>query len=578
MAAGRIVLPAYQPALDSDGNPISGAKIYTYYNNTTTPRATYTDAGLSVPHANPVVADSSGVFASIFADRAVSYSVTVTDASGAPLASYDNVQASSVGSIDGPVARVLDFIPADARAEVIAGTYTDDATDWIQAAIDTGDNVDLQGLTLYASGLTMATTQRALFSSIGTAELYKNSNGAILTISAADVTVSDVIFRGESPTYTGDNVSVTGARCTFINCGSQYAAGRALKCTGDALRVVGTNGIWHTDDATATGFDIEVGVSGTATLYHELHAIYTSQATGGIKLIDTGSHVISGRSQFGKLHIDSGTGPAGSNGGITMGARILGNVTVELASAVFTGNQFGAVNITFAAGTSGCRLDETNTLQVGATITNSGNGSSNYIVQSIGTGAYPYNGVAMKYGVAADAIELTHIAGTGLLCNWDFLLKNAKSLRVRNAADTADRSVISMSQGADNVFVGHGTGTSTTYIQGGSGGTAETVSGTIVVETKATQHRPAVNNTVDLGTTALRWKDGFSATWDATTAYKVNTVQVVGARKTGWTAATGTATRTTFDTATVTLPQLAERVKALIDDLHATAGHGLIGA
>lgn len=36
---------------------------------------------------------------------------------------------------------------------------------------------------------------------------------------------------------------------------------------------------------------------------------------------------------------------------------------------------------------------------------------------------------------------------------------------------------------------------------------------------------------------------------------------------TGWTAATGSATRTTFDTTTVTLPELAERVKAIIDDL-----------
>lgn len=52
---------------------------------------------------------------------------------------------------------------------------------------------------------------------------------------------------------------------------------------------------------------------------------------------------------------------------------------------------------------------------------------------------------------------------------------------------------------------------------------------------------------------------------------------VVGGRKTGWTPATGTATRSTFDTASVTLPQLAEHVKALIDDLHITAGHGLIG-
>lgn len=51
-------------------------------------------------------------------------------------------------------------------------------------------------------------------------------------------------------------------------------------------------------------------------------------------------------------------------------------------------------------------------------------------------------------------------------------------------------------------------------------------------------------------------------------------VQILTSRRTGWTAATGTATRTTFNTATVTLPQLAERVKALLDDLTA---HGLIG-
>jgi hypothetical protein len=56
--------------------------------------------------------------------------------------------------------------------------------------------------------------------------------------------------------------------------------------------------------------------------------------------------------------------------------------------------------------------------------------------------------------------------------------------------------------------------------------------------------------------------------------YEVNGTQVVGARVTGWAAATGTATRTTFVTSTVTLEQLAERVKALVDDLIA---HGLIG-
>lgn len=59
------------------------------------------------------------------------------------------------------------------------------------------------------------------------------------------------------------------------------------------------------------------------------------------------------------------------------------------------------------------------------------------------------------------------------------------------------------------------------------------------------------------------------------TSFFVGTNQVVSSRKSGWTAPTGTATRTTFATSTVTLPQLAERVKALIDDL---MSHGLIGA
>ena len=55
--------------------------------------------------------------------------------------------------------------------------------------------------------------------------------------------------------------------------------------------------------------------------------------------------------------------------------------------------------------------------------------------------------------------------------------------------------------------------------------------------------------------------------------YSVGGEQVLGARKTGWGAPTGTATRSTFATDSVTLLELARRVKALIDDLRA---HGLI--
>jgi hypothetical protein len=57
--------------------------------------------------------------------------------------------------------------------------------------------------------------------------------------------------------------------------------------------------------------------------------------------------------------------------------------------------------------------------------------------------------------------------------------------------------------------------------------------------------------------------------------YKVNGTQVVTSRQTGYAAMTGTANRgTAYDTATITLEQLAERVKAVQDDL---TTHGLIG-
>ena len=56
---------------------------------------------------------------------------------------------------------------------------------------------------------------------------------------------------------------------------------------------------------------------------------------------------------------------------------------------------------------------------------------------------------------------------------------------------------------------------------------------------------------------------------------RVNGTQVVTSRRTGWTVPTGTATRAAFATSTVTTAELAERVKALIDDL---TTHGLIGA
>lgn len=90
----------------------------------------------------------------------------------------------------------------------------------------------------------------------------------------------------------------------------------------------------------------------------------------------------------------------------------------------------------------------------------------------------------------------------------------------------------------------------------------------------------AIKFRYDTATGTVDWYNGvndrFSFSLGATPNLALNSTQVLTTRRTGYTnAMTGVANRATaYDTAAITLPQLAERVKALQDDL---TTHGLIG-
>lgn len=94
-------------------------------------------------------------------------------------------------------------------------------------------------------------------------------------------------------------------------------------------------------------------------------------------------------------------------------------------------------------------------------------------------------------------------------------------------------------------------------------------SGTVGIQFNTTDAELNIYN----GTTDGQKRFSFGV--GATPYLQLNNTQVVTTRRTGWTASTGTATRTAYDTATATVTQVAERLKALLDDL---ITHGLIGA
>ncbi len=68
-----------QSLVDGTGTPYAGAKLLAYETGTTTPKATYSNAGLSSANTNPVVADSDGRFGLIYL-VAGRYKIVLTDA------------------------------------------------------------------------------------------------------------------------------------------------------------------------------------------------------------------------------------------------------------------------------------------------------------------------------------------------------------------------------------------------------------------------------------------------------------------------------------------------------------------
>lgn len=158
------------------------------------------------------------------------------------------------------------------------------------------------------------------------------------------------------------------------------------------------------------------------------------------------------------------------------------------------------------------------------------------------------------------------------------VLKNNAVSTITTAISASDVG-LAVAAGTGSLFPALGAGDYFYATLVGTGGTYEVVKVTARVNDTMTIVRAQDDTTaqsfasgsrIELRVTAASVRDSA----DIGDALRISGVQVVTSRRTGWGTPTGTTTRTAFDPATVTLPQLAERVAALIRDLRT---HGLIG-
>lgn len=342
----------------------------------------------------------------------------------------------------------------------------------------------------------------------GQATIEKNANGPIFTGSGDDLQFCGVSFSGSG--FTGDNLSLTGNRPRFTRCNSQLASGRALKATGQHVYVDG--GYWNTSDAGASGFDFELGVEGTATLYHRILGVNTTQSTGGVLLIDCGSASVVG-SQFGKLTIQaSASPPAGTNGGYVGGNRINGAVTIGLSNTVITSNTISNVACTINTGLTGVIWD--NLHAVGSTLVNNATAGANHIVRRessrTSNQGLSSNGQTYVYGADAQqtALVVREASNTfefyGAVHAPAMQLPNLGPLRLRSAGGINYDSFFMDASG--NVTVGHPSAGGFTTLHG-STSTFFNVGGTSIAQVYSGGIRPQTDNASTLGTASQRWTE-----------------------------------------------------------------------
>jgi len=88
-------------AFDDNGDPLAGGKLNTYEAGTTTPKATYTDAGGLTANTNPVIMDASGQANVWLGDGG--YKFVLTDADDNVIFTVDNIGGTSDSAFGGNV-------------------------------------------------------------------------------------------------------------------------------------------------------------------------------------------------------------------------------------------------------------------------------------------------------------------------------------------------------------------------------------------------------------------------------------------------------------------------------------------
>ena len=173
-----------QPALDDDGNPISGATWNFYRTGTLAAASVYSDASLGTSLGSTVTADAAGRFDVVFLDDAVRYRAILKDAGGTTLNDIDPINPADTAPVS-----VIAF-------GAVADGTTDDAAA-IQSALDSGASRIFFPAGTYSISESLDPPSNVIIEGEGKATVILSTNAAadrfiFYTTSKSNITIRDM--------------------------------------------------------------------------------------------------------------------------------------------------------------------------------------------------------------------------------------------------------------------------------------------------------------------------------------------------------------------------------------------------
>jgi hypothetical protein len=179
---------------DGDGVPRAGGTISFFQTGTSTPQNTFTDSTLATPNANPVVADSNGLFPPIYLSASFDYKAILKDSSGVTIATRD------------PLGYTPSTSPTPPRSYLAGLTLSTagGSSTFSVAAGAAADTTNASAMTLAAS-ITKTTTAWVVGSGSGGLDTGAIANTTwyhVYVIQRTDTGVVDVLFSLSATTPT----------------------------------------------------------------------------------------------------------------------------------------------------------------------------------------------------------------------------------------------------------------------------------------------------------------------------------------------------------------------------------------